>query len=192
MQIKVALSVIATIIAVVSYVPYIRDIKRGKTKPHAFSWLIWSLLAYIAGFAQLKAGGGVGSSVALVTATISLWISFIAYKDGSVRITTGDWISLAAALAAIPIWLITKQPLLSVVIVSIIDVVGFWPTIRKSYNAPEQETLATHWLSTVKHCLTIAAQQRYNWTTVLYPASLAVTTGLSVIMLLVRKRNILH
>lgn len=190
MQIRVILGVLAAGIALVSYIPYIRDIRRGKTKPHAFSWLIWSLLAYIAGIAQLNAGGGFGASAALVTATVSLWISYAAYKDGSVRITTGDRVSLAAALAAIPLWIATRQPLLSVIVVSVIDVVGFWPTVRKSYHAPQQETLETHWLSTIKHCLTIAAQQKYNLTTVLYPLSLAITTGGFVVMLLIRKRKL--
>lgn len=193
MNIKLVLSVIATLIACVSYVPYIRDIRRGKTKPHAFSWFIWALLAYIAGFAQIAGGGGVGAAVTLVTATISLWIAYIAFKDGSVKITLGDKLSLAAALFAIPLWIITKQPLLSVVIVSFIDVIGFWPTIRKSFRSPEQETISTHLLSTIKHCVTIAAQQKYNLVTVLYPASLAITTGLFVLMLVVgrskKRRN---
>jgi hypothetical protein len=187
MQIKILLSFIATAIAVISYVPYIRDIRSGKTKPHGFSWLIWALLGYIAGYAQLRSGGGVGSIVALVTATISLWIAVISLQGQAIKITTSDWMSLIAALAAIPIWIITDRPMLSVILVSFIDVVGFWPTIRKSYHAPQQETLSTHWLSTLKHCITVAAQQKYNLTTVLYPASLAITTGLFVLMLVIRK-----
>lgn len=190
MEIKTALSLLATAIAIVSYVPYIRDMRLGKTKPHAFSWLIWSILAYIAGIAQLTNGGGVGSMVALVTATICLWIAVVAYEDGSVAITKSDWASLISAIAAIPVWLITKQPLLSVIIISVIDVVGFWPTFRKSFNAPHQETLSTHYLSTIKHVITIAAQQRYSLVTVLYPASLGATTALFVAMLLFRRPRV--
>jgi hypothetical protein len=174
MHLKTALSVIATLIAIISYIPYLRDIKSGKTKPHAFSWFIWALLAYIAGFAQLSAGGGIGSLVALV------------------KITRSDWVSLLIALAAIPVWIITKRPLLSVVIVSIIDLVGFIPTFRKTYKSPHQETTSTYVLSTVKHCLTVLAQQKYNLTTVLYPASLAVATAAFVFMLLVRKVQVTH
>lgn len=190
MQLKILLSLIASSIAVISYVPYIRDIHSGKTKPHGFSWLIWSLLAYIAGFAQLKSGGGVGASVALVTATLSLWISYISVKRKSAKITKGDWVSFVIAFAAIPLWIITSQPLLAVILVSIIDLVGFWPTIRKSFNAPHHETVSTYSLSTLKHCLTVAAQKNYNLTTVLYPASLAIATGVFVVMLLIRKRTI--
>jgi hypothetical protein len=190
MHIKIIISFIASAIAVVSYVPYIKDIKSGKTKPHGFSWLIWALLGYIAGFAQLDAGGGFGASVALVTATISLWIAFISIKGKSVVITKSDWVSLIFALLAIPIWIFTKQPLLAVIIVSVIDIVGFWPTIRKSYSAPQKETLSTYYLSTLKHVLTVIAQQSYNLTTVLYPASLAIMTAGFVAMLVVRKKQL--
>lgn len=184
---KLILSIIATVIAVVGYIPYIRDIRSGKTKPHGFSWLVWSLLGFIAGAAQVQGGGGAGAAVTLVTSVICLWIAFISLKKGQVKITVSDWISLVAALITIPIWLITKQPLLSVVLVSAIDIFGFWPTIRKSYRAPQHETLSTHILSTIKHCLSVAAQQHYSLLTVLYPASLAVTTALFTIMLVVHK-----
>ncbi|HEY4963493.1 MAG TPA: hypothetical protein VIH90_02235 [Candidatus Saccharimonadales bacterium] len=190
MHIKVVISFIATAIAVISYAPYIRDIRSGKTKPHGFSWLIWALLAYVAGFAQLAAGGGFGAMVALVTATISLWIAFISIKGKSVKITRSDWVSLGFALVAIPVWAVTKQPLLAVIIVSVIDIVGFWPTIRKSHSDPHKETVSTYSLSTLKHVLTVVAQQEYNLTTVLYPASLAVMTGGFVAMLIVRKKQI--
>jgi hypothetical protein len=190
MDTKVLLGVVATAIAVMSYIPYVRDVRSGKTKPHGFSWLIWALLAYIAGTAQLAGGGGFGAVVTLVTATISLWIAFISIRGRTVAITRGDWISLAAGLAAIPLWVLTREPLPSVALVSFIDLVGFWPTIRKSYHAPHGETSSTYWLSTIKHCLSVAAQQRYNLVTVLYPGSLALITLLFVVMLAVRKRSI--
>ena len=56
MDIRVLLSIIATCIAVISYIPYLKDIWTGRTKPHAFSWFIWALLGYIAGVAQLSDG----------------------------------------------------------------------------------------------------------------------------------------
>lgn len=192
MTAKIILSLLATTIAIVSYVPYIRDIRLGKTKPHGFSWLIWALLGYIAGYAQLQGGGGVGAAVTLVTATISLGISFISIKDKSVKITKSDWISLVAGLLTIPLWILTKQPVLSVILVSIIDIVGFWPTVRKSFSAPHGETVSTYSLGTLKHFLTVVAQQKYNLVTTLYPGSLCLISGLYVIMLLVRKQSVPH
>lgn len=187
MHIKVALSVSASIISIVAYYPYLRDILKGKTKPHAFSWVVWSLVMYIAGYAQVRAGGGAGAAVTFVTATISLAIAILAFRDGSITATKSDWVSFIAALSAIPIWVITKQPLLSVIVISFIDTVAFWPTIRKSYSAPHQENVSTHTFSGLRDLMTIAALQKYNWTTALYPAVSALTNILLVLMLIIRR-----
>ena len=187
MDFKVLLGFIATGLAIISYIPYIRDMRRGQTKPHAFSWLIWAVITYIAGTAQLTSGGGWGSMVAFTTGTISAWIAYYSFRHRAVAITKSDWISLIVAFAAIPLWIITKQPLLSVIIISIIDLVAFWITIRKTYNMPYSENMAQNLMSTLKHVLTITAQQQYSWTTLLYPASLAVTTAGFCIMIIVRR-----
>jgi hypothetical protein len=190
MDLKVLLGFIATGLAIISYIPYIRDMRRGRTKPHAFSWLIWTIITYIAGAAQLAGGGGWGSMVAFTTGTISAWIAFYAFRHRAITITKGDWISLVIALGAIPLWLFTKQPLLSVIIVSIIDLVAFWITIRKTYNLPYSENLAQNLMSTGKHVLTIGAQQHYSWVTILYPVSLAFATASFCIMLLIRRSQV--
>lgn len=191
MDIKIILSITATSIGIISYIPYFKDTLSGKTKPHAFSWFIWALLGYIAGFAQIAGGGGIGALVVLTTATISLAISLLSLKKlGMQFVTKSDWVGLIVALLTIPLWIITKGPLVSVILISIIDMVGFWPTIRKAYSYPYDETMSTYVLSTVKHCLTVLAQQKYTLVTILYPASLAVLTGVFVVELLLRRSHI--
>lgn len=190
MEIKVALSLVATGIAIVSYIPYIRDMRRGRIKPHAFTWLIWALITYIAGAAQLVGGGGLGCLVAFTTATISAWIGYYSLRHRAITITKGDWVGLIVSLTAIPLWLITKQPLLSVILISIIDLVAFWITIRKTYHLPYSENLSVSVLSTIKHGLTVAAQRQYSWVTVLYPLSLALTTAGFFIMMVIRRRQV--
>ena len=190
MHLKVVLSVAATVLTIVSYVPYIRDMRRGRTKPHAFSWLIWTVVTYVTGAAQLAAGGGLGAMVAFTTGTIAAWIAYYSFRHRAVRIRTGDWVSLGIALGAIPVWLATKQPLLSVIIVSAIDLVAFWITIRKTYNLPYSENLTQNILATIKHALTLAAQGQYNPTTLLYPSSLTLMNGGFCLLLIARRRHV--
>ena len=54
MDYKVILGVISIILALISFVPYLLDLIRNKTKPHIFSWLIWTLLMAIGFFAQMN------------------------------------------------------------------------------------------------------------------------------------------
>jgi len=47
-----------------------------------------------------------------------------------------DWYFFLAALAAIPLWLLTRTPLYSVVVVTVIDALAYVPTFRKSWHRP--------------------------------------------------------
>lgn len=190
MDFKVILGFLATGLAVISYIPYIKEMLNGRTKPHAFSWLIWAVIAYVAGTAQLTSGGGWGSMVAFTTGTISAWIAYYSSRHKRVTYYKSDWISLSLALIAIPLWLITRQPLLSVILISVIDLVAFWITIRKTYRMPYSENLTQNFMSTAKHILTMGAQQHYSWTTLLYPASLAITTAAFCSMILIRRKQV--
>ena len=58
---KELLGAVAIIIGFISYLPYFRDIFKGKTKPHAFSWLIWAILTAIGFAGQISDNAGPGS-----------------------------------------------------------------------------------------------------------------------------------
>jgi hypothetical protein len=44
------------ILAVVSYVPYVRSIFVANTKPHAFTWLVWGAVMAIAFWLKCPTG----------------------------------------------------------------------------------------------------------------------------------------
>ncbi|KKU90276.1 MAG: hypothetical protein UY21_C0025G0011 [Microgenomates group bacterium GW2011_GWA1_48_10] len=47
-QIKNLLGIVATFLVFVGYIPYTRDILKGKTKPHLYSWFLWAFVTWIA------------------------------------------------------------------------------------------------------------------------------------------------
>ncbi len=192
MDTKTFLAVVATMVAIYSYIPYFRDIFKGKTKPHAFSWLVWFLLTAIAFVAQLSDGGGAGAYVTGFTAFVAFFIFMTAIFRGEKNITKSDWACLIGAFAAMGLWAVTSQPLLTVILISIIDALGFLPTFRKSYYRPHQETMQTFMLSSVKYAIAIVALSNYSLVTILYPASLIVMNILFVGMLISRRKLMDH
>lgn len=185
---KTGLGIIATLIAILAFIPYFRDIALSKTKPHAFSWLIWGLLMLIAYSAQVTGHAGPGAWVTGISAAICLSIFFLALKRGEKSITRFDKGCLIFALAAIPVWATTKTPLWSVIMVSIIDAVGFLPTFRKAYARPFEETRVTFTLSAMKFIVALFAFDEYSLTTLLYPSTL-IFTNISFVMLLTIRRK---
>lgn len=174
----------------VGYAPYFRDLLKGKTKPHIFSWFIWAIVTSIIYALQVSAGAGIGSLVTLAVAIISLLIFILGFKNGNKNIKKIDVIFLALALLAIPLWLVIKQPVLSIILLSTIDMLGFAPTIRKSWNNPYSETLSLYTITTFRHTLSIIALANYNIVTVLFPATWVIANAFFSIMLIMRRRKI--
>jgi hypothetical protein len=52
----------SALLGVAGTLPYLRDTLRGETRPHRGTWLIWSVLAVVAYFAQ-RADGASWSAV---------------------------------------------------------------------------------------------------------------------------------
>lgn len=190
MDIKAALGVITVILSIIGHVPYLLDILKGKTKPHAYTWFVWTLLTGIACIAQFVGGAGPGAWTTAVTTLLSLSIFLLSLKHGSKDITVSDKWCLAGALAAIVVWVFTDSPVLSIILVTVIDALAFMPTVRKTFKAPEQETLFTYALNVLRHGLTVGAIQTYSIVTVLYPVALLLMNGcMTLLIVLGRKKK---
>ncbi len=187
---KTALGIIATVMAFVSYIPYIRNMLSGKTKPHAFSWLVWGTLTAIAFVGQVSEGAGPGAWVTGFTACVSFFIFVTALRTGEKDIAKSDWLSLVGASIAMLLWWATSDPLIAVILITLIDALGFFPTFRKSYHKPYEETAITFAISGLKFVIAIIALENLTPTTWLYPASLVLMNGIFVVMLLIRRKQV--
>jgi hypothetical protein len=139
MALKDVFGLLSVVLSVVSYVPYARSIFVANTKPHAFTWLVWGAVMAIAFVAQLYDKAGAGSWATGLSAAFCLGIGVVAVFRGEKHITIGDWIALLVTLIAIPLWVVTSDPLWSVLLVTGIDAVAYYPTFRKSYAKPDEE-----------------------------------------------------
>lgn len=187
---KTFLGITATLLALYSYIPYFRDIFAGKTKPHALSWFVWFLLTAIAFVAQIKDNGGAGAWVTGFTAIVAFAIFIAAIARGEKNITKSDWLCLVGSFLAMGLWAITDSPLTAVILITVIDALGFAPTFRKAFRRPQEETMITFALSAIKFVIAIAALSNYSTVTVLYPASLVLMNGLFVAMLIIRRKQL--
>lgn len=186
---KTAISSIAIALTFLGYLPYFRDILREKTRPHIFSWLIWGIVTTIIFALQVSAGAGFGAYVTLAVAAISLAIFLMSLKNGNRDIKKLDVVFLILALLSIPLWLVVEQPVLSIVLLSTIDMLGFVPTIRKSWNDPYSETLALYVITTVRHAFSILSLLEYNIITMLFPLTwIFANAGFAVLLILRRKK----
>src|SRR3989338_2999156 len=190
MDYKTALTIIASGVSVVSYIPYFRDIFKRQTKPHFFSWFVWGLISIIAFFAQLAKGAGVGAWVTGITAITCFAVAALALSHGEENITQGDWASFIGALSGAVLWRLTKNPLAAVIMVTVVDALAFYPTFRKGFYKPFEETIITFVVSLFKFGIGLFALESFNLTTAFFPAALIILNGAFVWMILIRRRII--
>lgn len=188
-NIKLIFSVIAIVLALVGFVPYIALIIRGKVKPHVFSWVIWGITTTVIFFAQLEAEGGVGAWPIGLSGFVTILIAILAYlKRGDATITRMDWGFLIAAFASLPLWYLTNDPLWTVVILTTIDMIGFGPTFRKAYHRPFEDSRVFFIIMILRNVCSVIALEAYSVTTVLFPFCLAV--GFLILLIILQYRRI--
>ena len=186
---KLIFSGLAIALTFVAFVPYIRSILQGVTKPHVFSWVIWGTTTVIVFFAQIEAKAGIGAWPIGVSGAITVFIAALAFvKRSGITITFVDWLFLFAALGSLPLWYFTSDPLWAVVVLTGVDLLGFGPTIRKAYQYPYDENTPFFVLFVLRNTFAIISLEHYSVATVLFPLSVASACTLLLIMVGYRRR----
>ncbi len=190
LEYKIVLGSIAGLITLGAHIPYFIDIFKGRTKPHIFTWLIWSLLLLIGLTAQLVKGAGFGAWSTIGDALACFAVFVLCFWYGEKNITRSDEIMLGFGLAGIIAWVLTSNPLWAIIFVVIADSFGFFPTFRKSFHKPHEETALTYFLVVIGYVLGFFALESYSLTTTLYPAYLIMGNGSFWLYLLIRRSQI--
>jgi len=133
-------------------------------------------------------GGGVWGGLELLMGTIfNIAVLIFCLKYGTKNITRGDTVVLIIALLAILVWWQLKMPLLSVMMVTVIDFFGFIPSFRKSYEEPWSETLISWLLFSIANIFSILALSQYNLLTVTY-LIMIITANMGVFFICLFRR----
>lgn len=181
-------SIAAVVLTLLAFWPYIKGILRGSVKPHVFSWLIWGISTAVVFLAQLQDKGGVGAWPTGISAGITFYIAWLAYRRrADISITAADRVFLSTALLSLPLWYFTADPLWTVIIITTVDLLGFGPTVRKAYVVPHSESLAFFSLFVVRNALALLALEHYSLTTVLFHAAVGAACLLLIILIAVRR-----
>jgi hypothetical protein len=190
---KETLSIIASVLAIIGNVPYLRDVLRKKIQPHPYTWLVWTLVSGIAFFGQMAKGAGIGLLPTFFAEIFTVIIFIFSLRYGFKQIKKTDTYFLLIALLGLIPWAITHDPTISVVIVVCIDLVAFVPTIRKTYENPDTERPLLYFMNVLRHILTLFSLQAYNIATILHSVAMILTnTLMSWILLRPKKRTKNH
>ncbi len=173
-----------------NYYYYFKRTMAGDFKPHMFSWGIWSLLGVIAFSAQYSENAGYGMwQNAFMSLGLTI-ITILAFFKGNKTYVRSDWVCLAFALSAIPLWIITQNPLWSILLITVIDVVATVPTITKSWKNPHQESSRAFGMAALICGLSIVSLDVFNMITTFYMATITLLNVFLAVMILYRRKTL--
>jgi len=123
----------------IAFVPYIRDILHGNTKPQRVTFWIWFVVSAVGFFGQ-RAGGAHWSLIWAFSSLLGTGVvAGLSVKYGYGTFHRRDAISLVVTAIGVALALFLHSPLIAVSTAVLIDVVGSSLTLHKTWVAPETE-----------------------------------------------------
>lgn len=186
---KLTIAIIAAVLAIIGNVPYLIDVIKGRAKPHPYTWLVWTIVSCVVFFGQVAKGAGVGAIPTAASEIFTVIIFLFSLKYGFKGVTKTDTLFLSLAIAGLIPWLLTNDPTWSVIIAVVIDLIGFIPTLRKTWNFPKTETPLLYGMNVARHILMLFSLQAYNIATMLHSVVMIITNTLMTSFIMFRKKN---
>lgn len=189
---KETIAIIASVLAFVGNISYLKDVLRGTIEPHPYTWFIWSIVSLTTFFGGLAKGAGIGAlptGVAEIFTIIIFLFSIKSFFEGKIQsIRIIDHYFLGICIIGLIPWIITKDPTISVITVVFVDVVAFMPTLRKTWYYPKTERPMLYEMNVARHSLTLFSLESYNIATTLHSISMIT---MNLIMSFLIKRGLI-
>ena len=141
-----------------------------------------------AGALQVYGGAGVGSAITFTASSICGAIFVLSFWYGEKSITKMDFVFLLMSMVALALWVFVDRPVWSVILLSATDLIAFFPTVRKTWHKPWNETLFTWEITAFRHCLSFLALEKFNILTMSYPL-IWIFGNLAFCMMIISRRK---
>lgn len=181
-------AVLAFVADIVGGARYIRDMKKSRTRPHIFSWALFSLLMFISAAILFSQQAFIAAALLALEGAINATIFSLGYKQGDHNITRSDWAALFLALSAIPAWLAAREPLIAAVAVTAISLIAAYPTYRKAWGKPKQENLFAFSLYSLAGLFRLFCVSPFTLVAALHPTTLLVQSVFLSALISLRRR----
>jgi hypothetical protein len=158
-------------------VSYVTALVKGRVKPSLVSWFFWGLTAMIAFVAQLYQHVGAQAWAAFAVGIGPVIVFILALIKGRYDkqfSSTDIWCGVLTCIGIV-LWLLTKQPLMALVMALAADFVSGIPTIIKCYRRPHTEQALPYCLSVASMVVTLATLHEWRFATWAFPVYILLT-----------------
>lgn len=183
------IGIIAGILAIGGYIPYIYSILAGKTRPNRATWFIWTIVGGLLAFSYIAEGDQNSIWLPLGYFLGPLMVAILSLRYGYAEWTRLDTFCIVAAAISIIPWILSDNATMTLLINLAIDSTGAIPTLVKTYREPETEDFTAWMVFFAANTLQLFAISMWNLAA-LYPVYLFLLAG--SIVLFICKGKLTH
>lgn len=131
------ISIIAGVLFIIGFIPYIYTILKKETKPVRVSWIIWAILDIITLLGMYYEHAVNGQMLGAVIGSIA--VTILSLKYGVPGWTKMDKFCLAGAIIGIALWQTFDNPKLGIIASCIAGFIGSVPTFASAWEDSSRE-----------------------------------------------------
>lgn len=165
--------VLAGILSVIAYIPYMIDTVMGRTQPERATWLIWSVVASVAMGSQIYEGASQSLWFVGVQVSATVVIFLMSITRGAGAYFSRRNINLfGITTIGLLIWFFAESAMVMLLITTGISILGGSVTVLKAYRDPNSETLSTWVFSLTASFLAVLSVGVMDIALLIYPVYL--------------------
>ena len=178
------IGIIAGVISLFGYLPYIVAILQKKTKPNRATWCIWTIIGFMLVASYYSSGANNTIWLPLCAAFSQLIIAILSIKYGEGGWNRFDQTCLIGVALSLFLWWYYNSPMIALFINISMDFFGALPTIKKSYFQPQTEDIIPWIIFLFASIVNFFAIQEWDFIVLAYPFCYFFDTAIIVLFLL--------
>lgn len=178
---------LSVVFFVVAYFPYIRSIAKGKTKPHPFSWTLWTLIGIPTVWFYFEVGARETLPIAIANVILPLVTTILSIRNWKGKFSRFDYLCLFLSLFSIGLYIVYRNAAFSLTINLAGDLLAYLPSYRKAWKDPSSEDLTAWLLYLSGYISAILAIREFSYGVLIYPLYLGIA-GLVMVLFILRGR----
>ncbi len=161
-----------------AYILYYISIVQGRSRPNRATWIILTVVGVLIAASYYASGARNTMWVALAYTVGPLIAAILAFKYGEGGTTRFDIYCLVGCAASVILWVLSENPVYTLVINIFIDFLGILPTLKKSFIDPLSEDGLAWSVTTFSNLLNIFAIELWVFSVAVYPVYMLIVNGL--------------
>ncbi len=173
---RLAAGAAAGAISAVAFVPYLVDVVRGKTRPSATTWFLWTGVGALLCASYWASGARASIWVAASFVLGPLVTALVALRHGDRAFSRFDKGCVLVSALSVGLWVRTGNPLFALGLNVVVDLLGAMPTMRNVWRDPSAESHLAWALFFTGNALNLFAVEAWTLSGAAYPVYLFLMT----------------